>query len=68
MSVLGSLQCAGVERSQDAAAEGHREDRHPDAGGLSPAHTTGPGGRRTLRLGLGARLRGNTLLLGPLFF
>lgn len=48
VSVLNSWQCAGVERSQHAAAEGHREDRHPDARGLSPAHTTGPGGQHTL--------------------
>ena len=33
----------GVKRGQHATAEGHSEDSHPDAWGLPPAHTTGPG-------------------------
>lgn len=32
-----------VQSCQHATTEGHSEDSHPDAWGLPPAHTTGPG-------------------------
>lgn len=37
----------GATRCQHASTEGHSEDCHPDARGLPPAHTTGPGEART---------------------
>lgn len=43
----GQLERSGVKRCQHATTEGHREDSHPDAWGLPPAHTTGPGNVHT---------------------
>lgn len=37
------LQSGGVKSCQHATTEGHSEDSHPDAWGLPPAYTTGPG-------------------------
>lgn len=43
----GQLERSGVKRCQHATTEGHSEDSHPDAWGLPPAHTTGPGNVHT---------------------
>ena len=37
------LKSGGVKRYHHATTERHSEDRHPDAWGLPPAHTAGPG-------------------------
>lgn len=41
------LESGGVKRCQHATTEGHSEDSHPDARGLPPAHSTGPGNAHT---------------------